>query len=611
VTPPEPRPVRIANCSGFYGDRRSAPRDLLAGPEPIDVLTGDYLAELTMLILYKARRRDPAAGYAATFVGQMEEVMGTCLERGVKVVSNAGGLNPAGLAERLGEVAAGLGLAPRLAVVDGDDLMDRLDELQRTGYRLGNLDTGHPFSSLGTPALTANAYLGGWGIAAALAGDADVVVTGRVTDAALAVGPAAWWHGWARDDWDALAGAVVAGHVIECGTQTTGGNYPFLDELPDNRYPGFPIAEVAADGSSVITKQPGTGGAVTVGTVTAQLLYEIGEPAYANPDVVARFDTITLEEVGRDRVQVSAVRGEPPPDTLKVVVNCDGGWRNSMTFVLTGLDVEAKAARARAMLFELLGDPAQFARLDVRLVRTDRPDAPDNELATAELRVTVMDPDRDKVGRRFSDGAVELLLASYAGAFVTTPPGDARSFGVYWPTRVPADVVEQRVTFGDGSVLVVPPVPGAGETAHPVVPPPLPLRSPTGAPQRLALGEICGARSGDKGGNANVGLWTWDDDAFAWLVEELTPEAMRRLVPEAADLEVRRYALAGLRALNFVFVGLLGEGVASSVRADPQAKGLGEYVRSRVVEVPAAVAAAREARPGGRRPVQQFAPPGA
>ncbi|MCU1374582.1 MAG: exopolyphosphatase [Actinomycetia bacterium] len=550
------RPIRIANISGFYGDRLAAAREMVDGPDPIDVLTGDYLAELTMLILWKARRKDPTTGYATTFVRQMEQVMGTCLDRGIRVVTNAGGLNPHGLAERLHEVAGRLGLTPRIAVVEGDDVL-------------------HLFAEEGP--VTANAYLGGWGIATGLAADADIVVTPRVTDAALVVGPAAWWHGWSRDDWDRLAGAVVAGHVIECGPQATGGNYPFLDELPDARYPGFPIAEVAEDGSSVITKQRGTGGAVTVGTVTAQLLYEIAEPAYANPDVVARFDTISLAPDGPDRVRLSGTRGEPPSGRLKVALNHPGGWRNTMTLGVTGLDVEAKAERALAMLAEVLGGWDQFAAHDVALVRTD-------ERAIAHLRITVKDPDPDKVGRRFSNAVMELLLASYAGAFTTTPPSAPSEYGVYRPALVAAGLVEHAVVLPDGTRRVVPHTEPAEVPT--VAAPAVPAWSNDGPTERLALGAVCGARSGDKGGNANIGLWARDDRAYAWLAHALTVERLRELLPETADLDVRRFELPNLRALNFVVVGILGEGVASSVRADPQAKGLGEHLRSRMLDVP-------------------------
>src|SRR5580700_2806604 len=339
------RPVHIANCSGFYGDRLAAAREMLdQGSSPIDVLTGDYLAELTMLILWKARRKDPGLGYATTFLRQMEDVLGTCLERGVKIVANAGGLNPEGLAAKITELSSQLGLNARVAYLTGDDLAPVIGDLQAAGHEFTNTDTGLPLAKADLPVVTANAYLGGWGIAAALQAGADVVVCGRVTDASLVVGPAAWWHGWRDDDWDALAGAVAAGHVIECGPQATGGNYSFLDEITDRRSPGFPIAEVAADGSSVITKHDGTGGLVSAGTVTAQLLYEIDGPAYLGPDVVADFDSVALTADGPDRVRISGARGTPPPPTLKVAMNYRGGYRNTMTLVLTGLDIEEKAA---------------------------------------------------------------------------------------------------------------------------------------------------------------------------------------------------------------------------------------------------------------------------
>jgi hypothetical protein len=394
---------------------------------------------------------------------------------------------------------------------------------------------------------------------------------------------------------------VVAGHVLECGTQATGGNYAFLDELPDARPPGFPIAEVADDGSAVVTKHPGTGGLVSVGTVTAQLLYEIAGPAYANPDVVARFDTVRVEQVGPDRVRLHGTRGEPAPDRLKVAVNYLGGFRNSMSFVLTGLDVEAKAAMAEAALFERLGGRGRFQSAETRLVGRPSPDPASAEEAVAELRVTVKDPDPAKVGRAFSNAAIELALASYPGCYTTTPPGDATPYGVYWPALVPADLVEQVVVLSDGRRLPIkPPVPGTLEPHPPASGPPVGERSPTPdrepaavhSPQtqrptvRAPLGRVFGARSGDKGGNANVGVWARNEAAYRFLDGFLTVERFRELIPEARGLVVHRYELPNLLALNFVVVGLLGEGVSSSTRIDPQAKGLGEWLRARVVELP-------------------------
>ena len=574
------RAVRIGNCSGFYGDRLAAAREMVDGG-PIDVLTGDYLAELTMLILWKARQKDPAAGYAKTFLTQMEQVLGTCLDRGIKVVSNAGGLNPAGLAEALTALAGRLGLHPRIAWLEGDDLLGRLDELRAAGHPLSNMDTGEPLA--GIEPVSANAYLGGWGIAEALE-DADVVLCPRVTDASLVVGPAAWWHGWERTDLDQLAGAVAAGHVIECGPQATGGNYSWLPEITDRRYPGFPIAEVEADGSAVITKHDGTGGLVSPGTVTAQLLYEIAEPAYVNPDVVAHFDTLRLTQDGPDRVRIAGTRGSPPPDTLKVAINYLGGYRNTMTLVLTGLDIEAKAAWADQQLFEILGGKEAFAEVDVRLLRFDQPDAPTNEQATAHLRITVKDPDPRKVGRAFSNATMELALAGYAGFHTTTPPTPESAYGVYWPALVPRDAVEQVVVTPDGSRHPVPHSPAG--VVDPLRPDPVDGPIPSGPTQRVPLGRICAARSGDKGGNANVGVWTRTAQEYRWLAATLDVSLFRALVPETAGLEVRRYALPNLNALNFVAVGLLGAGVAAATRPDPQAKGLGEYLRSRHLDIP-------------------------
>jgi hypothetical protein len=579
------RPVRVANCSGFYGDKLSAASEMLAGP--IDVLTGDYLAELTMLILWKARLKDSGLGYARTFLRQMEEVLGTCLERGVKVVANAGGLNPAGLAAKLTELAGKLGLSVRVAYLTGDDLTDRIPALQQRGIDLANLDTGQPLAQAGLPVVTANAYLGGWGIAAALEAGADVVVCPRVTDASLAVGPAAWWHGWRRDDWDALAGAVLAGHVIECGPQATGGNYSFLDEITDRRYPGFPIAEIAADGSSVITKHDGTGGLVSVGTVTAQLLYEIAGPAYLNPDVTAHFDSARLEQEGNDRVAVTGTRGSPPPPTLKVALNMLAGYRNTMTMVLTGLDIEQKAEHARSLLTASLGGTGAFDEFDVRLLRFDRPDAPTNEQATAHLRITVKGQDERATGRAFSDAVLEQALGGYAGFHLTTPPTGASAFGIYWPALVPASEVTQTVHLPDGTTRGIPHTTVATpEPYHPV-------RSSVPAVRfgaervTVPLGRLCGARSGDKGGNANVGFWARDGVTYQWLQLNLTVELFKELLPEAAALDVERFILPNVRALNFVVHGLIAPGVAATTRPDAQAKGLGEYLRSRFVDVPA------------------------
>ena len=579
------RPIRIANCSGFYGDRLSAAREMVSGG-PIDVLTGDWLAELTMLILAKNMLRDPAGGYARSFVTQMEQVMGDCLDRGIKVVSNAGGLSPRGCADAVAGVAEKLGLDPVIAYIEGDDLVPRMEELRAAGVSFSNMDTGEPLGD--RQVMTANAYLGGWGIADALARGADIVITGRVTDAALAVGPAAWRHGWERDSWDALAGAVVAGHVIECGTQATGGNYSFFQEVPGLEHPGFPIAEIGDDGSSVITKHPGHGGLVSVGTVTAQLLYEIGGPAYANPDVTARFDSIRLEEIGADRVRISGVTGEPPPATAKVALNYQGGWRSTTVLYLTGIDIPEKASLVERALWAEV-PKGSFAEVDVQLLRTEKEDPSTNEEAVAQLRITVKDPDERKVGRAFSSKVTELALASYPGLFGGGLTAGAQAYGVYWPALVPADLVWQEVVVA-GERTVVEPVrasPGAPATAAPAPPASAAVQpTPAGSTMRAPLGRLFGARSGDKGGTANLGVWARSEAAYRWLDGFLSVERLKELLPETARLPVERHALPNIWAVNFVIRGLLGEGVASSTRLDAQAKSLGEWLRARHVDIP-------------------------
>jgi hypothetical protein len=552
--------LRVGNCSGFYGDRLSAMREMLDGGE-LDVLTGDYLAELTMLILARDRAGDPAAGYARTFLTQLQDCLRLAKDRGITIVANAGGVHPAGLVTAIRELAAEQGLSPAIALVRGDDITDRAGALK-----------------LGAP-LGAHAYLGAFGIARALRAGADVVVTGRVTDAALTVGPAIAHFGWSRTDYDALAGATVAGHVLECGTQATGGNYAFFTEIADPVHPGFPLAEIHRDGSSVITKHPGTGGAVTVGTVTAQLVYEIGDARYAGPDVTTRLDTVTIGPAGPDRVALSAVRGEPPPPDLKVSLTSLGGYRNEMTAVLTGLDIEAKAALFRRQMAAAAPD------LEWTLARLDRPDAPTEQQASALLTVVARGADERVVGRAFADAAVQVALGSYPGFFTTTPPGRARPYGVFTAGFVPQGSVSHEVVLPDGAIAPVEPPPVVQALAPLTGPEPAPFKD-GGPTRRLPLGTIAGARSGDKGGNANIGVWARGDDAYAWLAALLTEQRVRELLPEVAERPVRITRLPRLRAVNIVVEGLLGAGVAYHARFDPQAKGLGEWLRSRLVDIP-------------------------
>lgn len=563
----DPEVLRVGNCSGFYGDRLSAMREMLEGGE-LDVLTGDWLAELTMLILGRDRAKDEATGYAKTFLLQLRECLSIAMAKGVTIVANAGGVNTPGLVDAIRELAAEQGLSPTIAHVRGDDLTDRAGEL-----------------GLGSP-LGAHAYLGGFGIARAVASGADVVVTGRVTDASVIVGPAIAHFGWGREEFDALAGATAAGHVIECGTQATGGNFPFFTEITDLTRPGFPIAEIHRDGSCVITKHEGTGGAVTVDTVTSQLLYEIQDARYPGPDVTTRLDSIRLEQVGTDRVALTGVRGEAPPPDVKVSLTALGGFRNELTVVLTGLDIEAKAELFQQQ-FEaaLTTSPSE---LSWARARTDRPDAPTQQQAAALLTVVARDDDPTVVGRPFTNAAVEVALGSYPGFHTTAPPSSATPYGVFTPGFVPQSVPAHEVVLDDGGVVAVD-APASTRTLEPLTGAPssdTDTPSRPGPTERAPIGTIAGARSGDKGGNANIGVWVREDAAWPWIAGLITPESIVELLPEVAGLPVTVTHLPNLRAVNVVIEGLLGEGVAYNARFDPQAKGLAEWLRSRTVDIP-------------------------
>ncbi len=571
--------------SGFYGDRLSAAREMVEGG-PIDFLTGDYLAELTMAILYRAKSKKPEAGYAHTFLKQMEEVMGLCLDKGIKVVANAGGLNPAGLAQALEALATQLGLRPRIAYITGDDLMPRLSALQKQGEAFHHLDKGISLADNRLLPVSANAYLGCWGIVEALERGADIVLTGRVADTSLVMGPAAFHFGWAKDDWNALAGAAVAGHIIECGGQASGGNYSFFEEVPTYRKLGFPLAEIAADGSATISKHPGTGGLVSIGTVTAQLLYEINEPAYITPDVVAHFDSIELRQEAPDRVSVSGVQGSPATESAKVTLNCMGGFQNEMTFFIAGLDIEKKAAILRQSILENLGGENAFAEWEFQFFPTHKANPASYEEAFAQLKISVADGNPQKAGKFFTSKLVELALCTVPGVSLMHPPAPARPRIVHFPALISKKHLQQKVVVGEEEILLDEIV-GQGESSK--------LsqtqnrdayvfeNEPTSP---LPFGHLFAARSGDKGGNANLGIWAKKPEAYAFLQTFLTIEKLKALLPETAPFDIQRHELPNLLGLNFYITGFLGEGVAATSRLDRQAKSLGEYLRARRIDIP-------------------------
>tara|TARA_B100001750_G_scaffold101031_1_gene79886 strand:- start:613 stop:2394 length:1782 start_codon:yes stop_codon:yes gene_type:complete len=577
--------ILIGNCSGFYGDRLSAAKDMIEGG-PIDVLTGDYLAELTMTILYNQRmQRGEEHGYVGTFLKQFKDVALACQERGIKIVTNAGGLNPASMAEKVEEIIEELGLNLKVAYIDGDDLIPRMDELNQEGEQLKNIEKDIPLFNYEKKPVTANAYFGAWGIKEALDKGADVVVCPRVTDAAVVIGPAAWKYNWSRDNYDALSGALAAGHIIECGAQATGGNYSFFQEVPSFSNMGYPIAEIFEDGSFTITKHPNTGGLVSVGTVTAQLLYEIGSPAYMNPDVISHFDTLKITQESKDRVHVSGCRGSSAPKTHKVCINLAGGFRNGTEILLTGLDIEEKAKLVTDSIFENVGGKEQFDKVDVQLHRTDKENPDSNEQAQASLRISVMSQNPDLVGRLFNAKIVELGLANLPG---WTGRGGIPSghYIEYWPALIDSKFIKEKVHFEGETTDVLPTSQMELEEIYYQKEPYENDLPETKETKKINFGRLFGTRSGDKGGCANLGVWAKTPESYAFLYDFLTVDKLKELLPDVAKYDVERFELPNILSLNFYIHDILQDGVSSSTRLDGQAKSLGEYIRAKEIDAP-------------------------
>ena len=581
--------IKIANCSGFYGDKLSAAKDLVDGG-PIDVLTGDYLAELTMAILFGQKmQRGEDKGYVGTFLKQINQIAKSCKEKNIKIVSNAGGLNPKSMAIEIEKILKEQSIDMKVAYIDGDDLMPTISNLKKSGEEFKNIDKGKKLDESGYSPLTANAYLGAWGIKEALDKGADIVVCPRVTDAAVVIGPAAWKFNWKRDNYDALAGALAAGHIIECGCQATGGNYAFFKEVESFDNVGYPIAEIYDDGSFYVTKHPDTGGLVSTGTVTAQLLYEINSPAYINPDVIAHFDTLKIEEVEKDKVYVSGCRGSSPPDKHKVCINLAGGFRNGMEIILTGLDIEDKAKVFTDALFNSVGGRKQFDDVSIQLHRTDKENPNSNEEAMASLLVSVKSKDQNLVGRLFSAKIIELALANIPGFFAQ---GGVKSSGpviIYWPALVDSKHIKEKVHIDGEEIEVIPTSQLELEEIYYQKEPIKIKKIKKEDEKEIYFGEIYGTRSGDKGGCANLGVWAKNANSFAFLHDFLTVKKLKELLPDLNQYKIERFELANINSLNFYIHDILQDGVSSNDKKDGQAKSLGEYLRAKKVKVPQSI----------------------
>jgi hypothetical protein len=582
--------IRIANAGGYWGDDPAQfRRQVDLGP--VDFVTLDFLAEITMSIMQKQRARDPRAGYARDFITQVEETLPLLLARGVRVISNAGGVNPLACRAALLAMAQSHGHMIEVAAVVGDDLMDRLGELNAAGEALDNMDDGSPFAAIRDRVSSANAYFGAWPVVEALRAGAHIVVTGRCTDTGISLAPMIAAFGWAPDDWDRLASGIVAGHIIECGAQSTGGNVTDWRRIRDYPGIGYPVIEVSADGSFVVTKHAGTGGAVTVRTIKEQLVYEMGDPrAYITPDVVADFASIRLEQAGRDRVRVWGVRGRPAPGNLKVSVSYFDGWKASGALILSGPEARAKAAAFAELFWERLA--VDFTARHVEFVGASAcwgPLAPPVDPPEILLRLSVRDPDRDKIDR-FSKLVPAVILSGPPGVAVTGGRPQAQEVVAYWPALVRRERVRPLLVTRDGERTL--------DWPTPIKPPQPPAAQPRmtwpraasgGKTMRVPLSVVAHGRSGDKGDTCNIGVIARAPEIYPWLRRTLTAAVVKRRFRGICLGPVERHEAPNLWALNFLLHESLGGGGTVSLRLDAQGKTLSHALLAMEVEVPRAL----------------------
>jgi hypothetical protein len=586
-----PESVRLGCWAAFWGDTSTAVDQILDGAE-VDYLVSDYLSEITMALLARARAKDPEAGYVPDALRVLEPRLKEIHERGIKVVTNAGALNPAACARAFREAAAAAGVPLRVAAVEGDDLMPQLDSILAASAT--DMFTGEPLPS---EPMTMNAYLGARPIAAALAAGADVVVTGRSVDSSVVLGPLLHEFGWSDSDYDLLSAGTLAGHIVECGPQCTGGNFTDWETVPGWEDMGFPIAECFADGTAIITKPEGSGGIVTPATISEQILYEIGDPgAYVMPDVVCDWRNIALEQIGPDRVRASGARGSEPPPTYKVTATHSDGYRVMTTAMFAGIDAAGKARRAGEALVaraERLIAKEGHGPITERSIEvigagdTHGPDHRDDAATEAVVKVGVRHPEKAALEVFAMEYAPMALVAQGMTGFFGGRPRVAPSIGVYHllvdkssvsvTVRIDDDVQEVAIAPGNADITVGTPAleDGDGHAAK--------------GDFTVTLRRLAYARSGDKGNNANIGVIARRPEFAAVIREQVTSARVAAFFEQYVDGPVNRWELPGLSALNFVLEGALGgRGGTSTLRYDPQGKSFGAMLLEIPIAVPSA-----------------------
>jgi len=578
--------IRIGNAGGFWGDDLSALRRQIEGGK-LDYITSDYLAEITMGILMKQKIKDSSMGYVYDFLSQIEEILGLVIEKSVKIITNAGGINPQALAEKIVKIAKNKNIKTRVAAVFGDDIMDRMDELYPEKESMKNMETGEDFSKIKDSLLSSNVYLGVQPVLKALKEDSNIIVTGRVTDTAITLAPMIHEFGWETDDWDKLAAGVVGGHIIECGTQSTGGNFTDWKTVGTWNNIGFPILEVNKDGSFIVTKHQETGGLVSVDTVKEQLLYEMGDPKmYISPDVVVDFTSVRLKDVGENRVEVSGIKGAPPTKFFKVSSSFANGYKASGSILIGGTELKKKAGLFEEIFWDKTGFEFEKKRTDLIGCIDDK-----NDFATAMLRFAVYDHKREKIVK-FGTEISTLILSGPAGAAVTGGRPKPQMVLGYWPSLIKKNLIESTVIIYSGSVVEdifkVGSVSGL-EIDYPsknfkksVDSEMFKSRS---LDEKILLGKICLARSGDKGDTSNIGVIAKNRQIYEILKRFLTPQAVKEMFSDVCKGEVFRFEVDNLNSFNFLLEKSLGGGGAESIEVDPQGKLYAQRLLSRYLSI--------------------------
>ncbi|MBI3892589.1 MAG: DUF1446 domain-containing protein [Candidatus Wallbacteria bacterium] len=596
--------IRIANAGGYWGDDLGAIERQLRGG-PVDYVTIDFLAEITMSIMQKQRARDPKAGYARDFVEVVAPLLPLIAERGIKLVTNAGGVNPRGCAEALLAAAAKQGVSIPVGVVLGDDLMGRLDELEAQGVRLDNMETGESYKTIKGRVASANAYFGAWPIAEALRQGAQIVITGRATDTGITLAPMIHEFGWGPADLDKLASGIIAGHIIECGAQATGGNYTDWWKVRSFANMGYPIVEVNSDGSFVVTKHPNTGGLVNLETVSEQLVYEMGDPReYLTPDVSADFTTARLAPDGPDRVRVSGIQGRPPPRTFKVSMSYSEGYKVSGSIILCGPEAIPKAEAFAQLFWDRLGGKLEETHTELVGYNSchwhlSAPGDP-NEVS---LRLSARDRDKTRL-EAFSKLLPSLILSGPPGVAATGGRPPVQEVIAYWPALLDRDLLQPVVELTTGNQTTTttaawPPIPQpSGAAPAAVASPEMPSLS--GRKRGVVLSALAHGRSGDKGDTANIGIVARSDASYAWLREHLTASRVKQYFGALCKGEVIRHEVPNLRALNFLLQASLGGGGTVSLRIDPQGKTLSHALLAMEMKVDETVLATVSTNPSRR-----------